>query len=368
MREKDGKGILSRISRRQRILWIIAAGMLILSAVCFGLWNRYAHLLTSQKEAERWGEASETDFAQISCFLPADDKIELNDVAAFRTDAMKKLSDASLDIRGEEQLMLDCWSTTAKLNASGDHGKGETAVIAVGGNFFDFHPLRLLNGDYIRQTDLMKDRVLLDEDMAWLLFGGTQLQGMTMKLNGVPYVVAGVIQRETDFASRKAYTAGQGIFMSYEGLRSLNENAKISCYEFVMAEPVKGFALNAAREKFPIGNGVILSNTTRYEYGKLMDILLHYGTRSAQTTGVLYPYWENAARMTEDWASLCCLLGTLLLVFPAVLLLVTLIRLFRRGRKKLEEEILPETAEKAEEAIRVRQRKRWERQHGIREE
>lgn len=61
----------------------------------------------------------------------------------------------------------------------------------MGGNFFDFHPIRLLSGNYISPDDLMKDRVLLDEDTAWLLFGGTQLEGLSFKIDGVPFVVAG---------------------------------------------------------------------------------------------------------------------------------------------------------------------------------
>jgi len=99
------------------------------------------------------------------------------------------------------------------------------SVIAVGGNFFDFHPIRLLSGNYITPDDLMQDRVLLDEETAWLLFGGTELSGMSFKINGVPFVVAGVIQREQDFASEKAYSSGMGIYMSYDGYSSLFEEA-----------------------------------------------------------------------------------------------------------------------------------------------
>ena len=234
----------------------------------------------------------------------------------------------------------------------------------MGGNYFDFHPIRLLNGDYLHPDDLMQDRVLLDEELSWLLFGGTNLQGKQLTVNGIPYVVAGVIERETDFATRKAYSGEMGMFMSYEGLRSLDENLKIDCYEYVLANPVKDFAVNAAREKFPIKHAEILCNTDRYQYDKLMmDIVLKYGSRSTHASGILYPYWENAARITEDWAALSCLLGTLLPIFPAIVGTVWLVRAFRRGRKKMAEEILPEAKEKTEEAIRVRQRKRWEKKH-----
>lgn len=353
-----------KLSIKVRILLCVCAGLVLLSAVCFGIFIHLSRMLPSQQEAERWQGESDTEYRQITCFLPADEQITLSSVAAFRNAAMQKLKEASLDIQGEEQLMLDCWSTTAKLYAASDTGRGDAAVIAVGGNFFDFHPLRLINGDYLRQSDLMHDRVLLDEDMAWLLFGGTDLQGMTLKLNGVPFVVAGVVQRETDFASERCYTAGQGLFMSYDGLLTLMEDAKINCYEYVMAEPVKNFSITVAREKFPIGRGVILCNTTRFRYSKMIDIIAQFGTRSIQTTGVLFPYWENAARCTEDWGCLCCLFGTLLLVFPVVMAIYALIRLLLYGKEQFEETLWPETKEKAGEAVRSRQRKRWEKQHG----
>ncbi|MCR5137765.1 MAG: ABC transporter permease [Oscillospiraceae bacterium] len=348
---------------KQSVLLSICAASLALAAVCAGICAWLTGLLSSQKEAERWQGDGETGFSQVSCFLPVDAKITLNQIGSFRTAMMKKLQDASLDVRGEEQLMSDAWSTSAELKAVSDHGNGTAACIAVGGSFFDFHPLRLLSGDYIRQTDLMQDRVLLDENLAWLLFGGTELQGMSIKLNGVPFAVAGVVEREQDFASRKADETELRLFMRYDALLQIDDSAKIDCYECVVAEPVRGFAVNAVREKFPIGRGVILCNTTRYEYQKLMNLVRDFGTRSTQATGVAYPYWENAARIIEDWAGLCCVLGTALAGLAAATGLAVLIPILQKGRTRLEEDILPDAVERAEEAVRVRQRKRWERQH-----
>ncbi len=353
-----------QLSLTQFILLVASAVCLVLAGLCFGATWWMSHLLASQKEAQRWQGDGEMPFCQISCFLPADQQIELRDVADFRTAAMTKLKNASQDISGEQQLMLDAWSTTGNVVVSSDTNRGDAAVIAVGGNFFDFHPIPLLNGDYLHQSDLMHDRIVLDEELAWLLFGGTDLQGLTIKVNGVPFIIAGVIQRETDFASRKAFTDERGLFMSYEGYRLLNEEAKISCYEFVMADPVRDFALNTAREKFPIGRGEIVCNTTRYKYGKLMDIMLQFGKRGSETSGAVLPYWENAARRTENWGGMCCMAGTLLLVFPAVTFAVWLFRTGKRLRDRTEEEYWPELKEKTEEAVRKRQRKHWERTHG----
>lgn len=355
-------------NRKKRIALAILCGALTLAAiVCFALLAWLARLLPAQDEAARWRGESELAFSQISAYLPTDEKLSLSDVYDFRTGMVKKLREAALDGAEEERLWVDAWSTTGKAVVSTDLGRGDASVMAVGGEFFSFHPLQLLNGNYIAEGDFMKDRVLLDEELAWLLFGGTQLQGMEMKIDGVPFVVAGVIQREQDFASRKAYTAGMGLYMSYDAYAMLHEDAGISCYEFVMAEPVDGFALNFAREKFPIGDGELLQNTGRFAFGKLLAQVRQFGSRSMQTLGILYPYWENAARCVEDWGALLALLSIVFLAVPVVTVIVVAIRWIRRGKEKLDDDVLPELKDKTEEAIRVRQRRRWEKRHGLHE-
>ena len=218
--------------QRQLILPLACIVLLLLSAACFGAWQWLSNLLESQKEAERWQGDGEMAFSQISCFLPADKQIGLREVADFRNAAMAKLKEASLDITGDQHLMLDAWSTSGKVYTSGEHGRGE-----------------------------------------------------------------------------------------------------------------------------------IICNTTRYNYGKMMDLMLKYGSRGAQTSGAVLPYWENAARMTEDWGSLACLWGTVFLIFPVVVGTVWLVRSSKHVKQRFEDDYWPTMKERTEEAVRVRQRKRWERKH-----
>ena len=63
---------------------------------------------------------------------------------------------------------------------------------------------------------------------------------------------------------------------------------------------VKGFAMNVAKEKFPIGGGVIIDNSNRYSYENILKLVKQFGSRSMQTHGVILPYWENAARWHVD--------------------------------------------------------------------
>ena len=351
--------------KNRRVLWGITAGLALASLLFFLLAAHLGDKLTSQQMAGRWKGESEMNFAQVSCYVPVDEKLSLEKVYAFRQELQKALHNAAVDLSSDGQLQLDAWSTSGKLNAATELGKGEARVIAVGGDFFQFHPIRLLNGSYIQESDLMKDLVLLDEDLAWILFGGTQLQGMTFRLEGVPFVVGGVVEREQDGFSRLAYTGGMGLYMSYDSYARLVENAGIDCYEFVSAEPVKGFALNLARDKFPIGRGEILQNTDRFSFTRLLRIIGSVGTRSMQTQGIIYPYWENAARSAEDLCALYLALGVLYGVFPAVILAASLMHLFKLGKEKFTEVWFPSVRDSAEEAVRKRQRRRWEKKHGL---
>ena len=350
--------------KKKTAFLILNLALALAAAVCVLGIVWLSGLLNTQKEAERWRGENELSFNQISCFIPTDERISLSDVYAFRYAMLDKFKEAALEADADAGLFVDAWSTSGKAVASASLGKGDAAVTAVGGAFFEFHPIRLISGNYLTESDLMQDRVLLDEDLAWLLFGGTELTGLEMRINNVPFVVAGVIEREQDFASKKAYTDGMGLFMSYDAWKLLQEDAGITGYEVVMVEPVKNFSVNIVREKFPIGNGVILENSKRFTPGSLMGLLRQFGTRSMQSRSILYPYWENAARCVEDWCTLLLLLAILLAITPAVSLLVWIVRLVRRGRDKLADDVLPAWRDKAEEAVRVRQRRHWEKKHG----
>ena len=356
-------------ARKKRIfLLALNAALVLLALLCLLTIRILAGNMEAQKAAERWQGESSTEFRQISCYLPVDEKQSLNDMYAFRYKLLDALHKAALDIDTDESLFVDAWSAVDKLTVSSSRASGEASVIAVGGEFFQFHPIRLLSGSYISENDLMQDRVLLDEDLAWLLFGGTELTGMSLKINGVPFVVGGVIEREQDFASQKAYTVGQGLYMSYDAYVSLTENEQaITCYELVMPEPVKGFALDTVKTNFTLGRGEALENTGRFGLLRLYKLLGQTGTRSMQAMGLMYPYWENAARCVEDICVILLLAATVFALVPLGTALVYAVRLIRRGKEGLEEQVLPKLKDSAEEAVRVRQRRRWEKQHGLHE-
>ena len=275
-----------------------------------------------------------------------------DDIRSFRQTLDTKLVEQSLEAPENGSLYIDAYSGTSSVTVTGESGGNVTVkAVGVGGDFFYFHPLPLLSGSYIRSDDLMDDLVVLDEEMAWRLYGSTDLAGMTVYINQKPFVVAGVIARETDFATRKAYTGDGGIFLSYSALSSLDEDAAITCYELVMPDPISGYAKGIVTDNFPVGEGDVVENSSRYSLSHLLEVAKSFGLRSMRLNGVIYPYWENAARLTEDYAALLLILAVMLALYPLLSALVFAIRETRRAYRFAKVKV-PATVEAAVEKRR----------------
>ena len=309
--------------------------------------------------ARRFQGDGETRFAQLAVFMPEGKGKSEEDIQRFRQSLDATLVEQSLEAPENGSLTIDAYCGFASVTVSSENTTGSSVKAAgVGGDFFYFHPLTLLGGSYIRSDDLLDDLVVLDEETAWRLFGGTDLAGLTMYINDKPFVVAGVVARETDFATQKAYTGDGGVYMSYSALSRLVETASITCYEIVMPNPIRNFA-KGILEDFPADGGDLVENSSRYEFSHLLEVAKNFAERSMRLNGVIYPYWENAVRLTEDYAALLAVLSIVFAVCPAVTVLVLGIRQIRRTYRFVKAKV----PEKVEAAVEKRREERLERQY-----
>ena len=272
-----------------------------------------------------------------------EDAFVQNSIFAPEPDAQDPGADTSA------RLYADAYSGSTQLSVSGKSpGSVTVTAIGVGGDYFLFHPLQLLSGGYVSDEDYMADRVVLDAQTAFNLFGSSDVAGMEVTINGKTFPIAGVVKSEDDFATAAALDAGAEvssdptgvqsaskamIYMSYAALNAMAE-LPIDCYEIVLPDPVSGFAKKLMTEKFPVGEGVIVQNTGRFSLSGLISVIGKFGKRVMTTNGVIYPYWENAARMAESYAALLLILGTLFGLMPAVCLTIVLVKLTVREIKR----------------------------------
>lgn len=340
-----------RVDRRRWRLFLANCILAALVLVCFAIFQAVAGTLESIHAADRFRGDNEMRFAQLACFMPEDGGKSEEDIRLFHQTLDQKLTDASLEAPEGASLYTDAYSGHISLNVTGDHGSATVKAIGVGGNFFQFHPLRLRSGSYISENDFMQDRVVLDETLAWQLFGGFDVAGLSVTIDGKPFYVAGVVRRESDFATKEAYLDGASMFLSYSAMKSLDENSTITCYEIVMPDPISGFARGVLTENFDVGTGDIVENSSRYSLENLFSVIGDFGKRSMRNNGVIYPYWENAVRLTEDYLALLLVLMLLFGLCPAVTLLVLAIRQVIRTWRTLKREV-PARLDRARERRR----------------
>ena len=319
--------------RIQKKYWIllILNGVLVLS---FCGWLLAYHLLAGrllhEDIASVWAGESDIRYSQVSCFLPVNSTLDEAAIATFRTKVEEKLLEASMEAEDGKSLYVDAYSAETTLTLKNGSNSATVKALGVGGDYFFFHSLYLQDGSYLTVWDLMQDRVVLDENTAWNLFGSFDVAGMQVTINNQPYLVAGVVSHNHDRSSQLAEADSPAVV--YVDYSVIAETSPITCYEIVMPDPISEFAYTVVEESFPLGDhGQLLENSTRFQVGRITKLLFSYGKRLMIDDGVAYPTWENAARYTE--ARLCLVL--LATAFSAVIPLVSLVGVIVYWYKKL---------------------------------
>lgn len=279
----------------------------------------------TQQMAERWSK--EGNVAQISCFFASDALVTEDTIEMFEHSIDSKLLEASIIQESENpsaRLWVDAYSADGKVSISSENGKLEADAIGIGGDFFLFHPLKLLSGSYFSGNDVMQDYCVLDEDAAWQLFGSNDIAGMTVYISGIPHIVTGVVERPQGRLEEAAGLDDTVVYVSYQTLSELGVNNGINHYEIVMPNPVSDFAFNHVKDNMGVGEKKveILENTSRYSLLSRLDTILEFGTRSMNGKAIIYPYWENIARGYEDIIALMTVFMILFLAYPVILAVV----------------------------------------------
>jgi len=327
------KSGVKNLTLRQIIYTITGAVSFLLFLILTWLGGHIANGLLDQQMAKRWSD--EKDAAQISCFFSQGIEVTPETILKFEAQLKQALQEESIVVDSENpnaRLWVDAYSGSGKVTLQNGKKSVTAKAIGVGGDFFLFHPLKLLNGAFFSSSDVMQDYVVIDEDMAWQLFGSNDVEGMQVTIDGVPHIVSGVIERESGHMNDVAGNDVTCVYLSYSSLKEYGEDYGINCYEIVMPNPITGYALKMVKEKmgFEEGEVACIENSTRYSILSLGKILLSFTSRSMSEKAIIYPYWENVARGWEDILVRLLLLRIILLLIPCVMLIVLTVKLWKK--------------------------------------
>lgn len=303
---------------KKRILGISGGISFVLFLILLLVIGHLGGVQLSQQMAQRWNK--DGGVAQVSCFFSVDSNINLEQIQSFEHSIDNKLAEASIVQESENpgaRLWVDAYSADGSVFISSDRGFVQTDAIGIGGDFFLFHPLTLVSGSYFSGNDLMQDYCIIDREVAWQLFGASNVAGMTVYIGNVPHIVVGVVEQPEGRLAEAAGLDGTLVYVSYSTLKELGQNNGINHYEIVMPNPITGFAEGVIRDAFCSDERTaeVVENTTRYSLLSRLKLLKQFGLRSMNGKAIIYPYWENIARGYEDILTLMTFFEMLFLVY-----------------------------------------------------
>ena len=90
---------------------------------------------------------------------------------------------------------------------AGEKSQGDVNLYQVGGSFFQVYPRAFVSGRPLARGDSGKQVIVLDEQLAFLLFGDQEVPGKTVRIGETAYTVVGVAAHRRRIGEMSAYTA-----------------------------------------------------------------------------------------------------------------------------------------------------------------
>lgn len=332
----------------KRIWLIIRNVTLVLVSIMVGLFaNGSKEKLYSQSMADRW-QSEDTTYAQVSAFLSPGMGANADTIKEVRSSLAQKLKEDSLNEAKEgARVWVDAYSGECEVSLRYNATTLSVMATGVSDDFFLFHPMKLLSGNYITSEDLNKDRIVVDENFAWAMFGSNNIAGMKVWFGDTIYTIAGVVAVEEDALYRAVYGENNRVYMSYETLQKQQGVLNITCYEAVLPNPLTNYAYYSVRSAFGLeeeagesddkkeavlnfGDVEVIENSNRYDLIPLYKQFRNKKYRVMRTSAIGYPMWENLARVEEDRQINMWMIRILLLVVPMVSLVRFLYHLWKK--------------------------------------
>ena len=379
-------------NKKRNIVLIIIVVLLLIDVIMGMLCRIIVSHLPEQLAASRWDY--DGNVAQVSLFFTEDRLIAPEDIKRIEYSMVKKLADAGVvaiddkekESAGEKKIVdtvelggndnsgnsddrssdkndaikvyNSCYSAQGISNIVFENRTAENVItIGVDGDFFFFHPLELVSGSFFMADDLMKDKIVIDEDLAWQLFGSNDIVGQCVTIGGINHYVAGVVKRKEGRFNEAAGLTSSIVYMSYDSLSKYGEilsgktmdkelsedgiNANIggiNCYEIVCPSPVDGLLAKIIKECAGLDDKYInvVDNSDRFSFFKLLEVSYNFGIRSMWDKPIFYPYWENVARGYEDVLAIMNMVRLLSIVTCVVLVSVLIVIAYRNKKWTIE--------------------------------
>ena len=146
------------------------------------------------------------------------DNSDVSDSGASNEDKTNKKEKTSKEQDTDERNYIDCYSAPGEITINKGDKSLTVQAVGVGGDFFFFHPMKLISGAYFTKDALMKDQIVVDEDLAWSLYGSNDVVGQVINIGEVPHIICGVVAKKHNKIYDAAGLKNSMVFLSYQSL------------------------------------------------------------------------------------------------------------------------------------------------------
>jgi len=338
--KKKWQSIVEKITWKRIIVICICLCFLFVAIILHGVRVHLVKQLKSQNVVSRWSE--ENDWAQISSFFSVREDIQPEKIMQIRYTIQQKLKEESITVTDENssaRLYVDCYSANGEVVATNEENSFSGNAYGIGGDYFIFHPLNLIYGNYFSESDLLDDYVIVDKEIAWKLFGSSNVVGEYISIQNIPHMIIGVYERDSDSMNQLAGNGEPTMYLSYHSLANYGTNRGIKTYEIILQNPVTGFAKKFMDEVLAMDEDSVsmVENSSRYQLSSLWGIIRSFPVRSMSMNGIIYPFWENIARGYEDVAVRLLKFEMVCFIIPFIYIVFLCLRIRKAIVEKLRE-------------------------------
>lgn len=344
-----------------------------------------------QYAAERWSADSGKDYRQVSIIarsqlqgvgLPPlfiDSGVSLNKsmIAELRTTLEtlisssggqdKKNGSDEKKVAGTRK-WVDAYYTDARAYMQGmidgeDVGTGaEATVTGIAGNYYLFHPRELLAGSFLTEATLEPQNIVLNEQLAWLIFKSTDVVGQAIRVGSREFTIIGVVREPDGKADQTAGMDKPRAYIYFDELANIDQSAEFSsewgdslegnpgypseqenktnnigifCYEAVLPDPIDGIALNDLKSSLstyvPSEENYYFANSTdRFGLFRIASGVFPIGEDALIRSKFSFPECEISAQITEQYLAVWWSVLMASALFTVISLLAAFLTLRKR--------------------------------------
>lgn len=348
----------SVFGKKQIKLAIISCISLCLAVVITFICVNVSGKIVGDNMAKRW--SGDNKYAKESIFF--------GDLASFTESSARQLEYSVSKKLAEDSIVAEndgarawvyTYSTVKKLSANSKSSSIQVKTYGVGNDFFLFHPMKLVEGSFFNGTETNDDLIVIDKDVAWMLYGSYDIVGQIVEIFGREFVIVGVVEREDGKLNNVAGNNEPTMYINFSAMSTMYQDLPISTYEAVIPNPISGYAGEAIKKGISEDEEryEIVENTKRYHFVNLLKHAKGYATRGMNAKAIKYPYWENYSRGMEDILTPICVITLLLYLLPTVLLIMLIVRMWMK-RTIHKEDVKDFIERKIEKAREKRLKKR----------